>query len=114
MSELIDFFELDAAFDPATSSTREVVQASDPAQSRRLFTIVKKWTRLAELGRGSFGTVWLEYDEESKESRAVKQISKSTPSNPFLGTPKRELLALSKHSKVSRGDNSTSLWLSLS
>ncbi|MCJ1345121.1 hypothetical protein MMC31_003326 [Peltigera leucophlebia] len=99
MSELIDFFKVEAAFDPATSSTREVVQTSDPAQFRRQVTVVKKWTRLAELGRGTSATVWLEHDEESKESRAVKQISKSTPSNPFVGTPKRELLALSKLSK---------------
>ncbi|MCJ1342935.1 hypothetical protein MMC31_001124 [Peltigera leucophlebia] len=93
------FFKLDAAFDPATSSTREVVQTSDPAQFRQHTTVVKKWTRLAELGRGPFGTVCLEHDEESKDSRAVKQISKSTPSTPFVGTPKRELLALSKLSK---------------
>lgn len=110
MSELINFFKLDAAFDPVTSTTHEIVQSSDPAQFRRQLTVVKKWTRLAELDRGTFGTVWLEHDEKSKESRAVKQISKSTPSNPFVGTPKRELLALSKLSKVSTGNNSTCLW----
>lgn len=109
MSELINFFKLSATFDPTTNSTREVVQTSDRAQFRRQITVVKKWTRLAELGHGA-GGVWLEYEEANKESRAVKQIPKGTPSTPFRGNPKRELLALSRLSKVSIGNVSTDPW----
>lgn len=102
MSDLINCFKLDAAFDAATASTHELVQTSNGAPFRRPTTVVKKWKRRAELGRGAAGTVCLEHDEESKELRAVKQISKGRPSLPFMCNPERELLAPSQVSKVSQ------------
>jgi hypothetical protein len=48
---------------------------SDASQGARQVSVVKNWRRGRELGRGSFGTVFLE-TSESGESRAVKQIAK--------------------------------------
>lgn len=54
---------------------------------------METWSRGAKLGRGRFGTVWLE-KEKKGALRAVKQISKMDFSNT------RELLALTKMNEV--------------
>lgn len=101
-SDLIDFFHLDATFDPTTRSTREVIQTSDRAQLKRQIVTVKEWKREAEpIGHGGSGIIWLEHDEDGSESRAVKQITKATPTRPFQTDYKRELQALGRLSKVS-------------
>lgn len=100
-SDLIDFFKIIAVFNPETNSTREVTQISERAQFEPL-TIVKEWKRSTKrLGRGAYGIVWLEHNHEGGEVRAVKEISKGTPSTPLTIDYKRELLALSQLSKVS-------------
>ncbi len=95
-SDLIDFFKLNATFDPITASTIETVQNSD--RTRREVKIVK-WKRTKFLGRGAFGSVWLEQDHKEKNLRAVKEIAKGTTTSPKLDYT-RELLALSRLSKV--------------
>lgn len=80
-SDLIDFFQLNATFDP---TTREVIQSSDRAQLKRQIVIVKEWKRKAEpIGHGGSGILWLEHDEDGKESRVIEQIIKATPTIPL-------------------------------
>ena len=100
--DLIDFFRLDATFNPTTRSTREAVQSSDRAQLKRKIVTVKEWKRQPEpIGHGRSGIIWLERDEDGKESRVVKQIRKATPTEPLETDYKRELQALGYLSKVS-------------
>lgn len=105
-SDLIEFFKLNATFDPTTCSTREILQSSDRANLKRQITVVREWKRKVEpVAFGVSGIVWLEHDEERKELRAVKQISKGTLTTPFTTDPQRELLALSRVSKVSTANS---------
>ena len=60
--------------------------------------VVKKWYRGRELGRGSFGTVFLERSEEG-EHRAVKEIAKDKNSRITVDY-KRELMAMAILGKV--------------
>ncbi len=100
--DLINFFQLDATFNPITWCTREVIRRSDRAQFKRQIVTVKGWRRQPEpIGHGGFGIIWLEYDEDRKESRVVKQILKATPTTPLLTDYKRELQAFGQLSKVS-------------
>ena len=100
-SDLIDFFELNATFDPTTRFTREVIRSSDRAQLKRQVITVKKWKREVEpIGIGGSGIVWLEHDEDGK-GRVVKQILKATATTPLQTDYKRELQALGRLSKVS-------------
>ena len=100
-SDLIDFFQLDATFDPTTRCTREVIRNSDRAQLRRQIVTAKEWKRQVEpIGSGGSGIVWLEQDEDGKE-RVVKQIFKATTTTPLPTDYKRELQALGRLSKVS-------------
>lgn len=56
-----------------------------------------KWAREKELGRGSFGVIWLEKGGDG-EQRALKVIEKKYLPSEF--DYKRELLAMAKLSKV--------------
>lgn len=101
-SDLIYFFRLNATFNPSTRSTREVIQSSDRAQRKRQIVTVKEWKREVEpIGMGGSGIVWLEHDEDEKQSRVVKQILEQTPTTPLQTDYKRELHALGHLSKVS-------------
>ncbi len=100
-SDLIDFFQLNATFDPTTRSTREVIRSSDRAQLKRQIVTVKEWKRQVEpIGNGGSGIVWLEHDKDGKE-RVIKQIFKATTTTPLQTDYKRELQALGRLSKVS-------------
>lgn len=100
-SDLIDYFKLNAVYDPDTNSTREVIQTSDRIQLKRQVTIKKEWRRSTKrLGRGACGDVWSEHNYEEGESRAVKEILKGTPTTPLMIDYRRELLALGRLSKV--------------
>ena len=99
-SDLIDFFRLNATFDPTTRCTREVIRSSNRAQLKRQIVTVKEWKRQDDpIGYGGSGIIWLEHDEDGKESRVVKQITKAT--TPLETDNKRELQALGRLSKVS-------------
>lgn len=96
MSDLIDFFQLEATFNSTTRCTHEVVQTSDRAQ------LSKEWKREADpIGHGGSGIVWLEHESKGNQSRVVKQILKGTPTSPLPTDYRRELLALGRLSKVS-------------
>lgn len=100
-SDLIDFFHLNATFDPNTCSTRKIIRSSDRAHLKRNIITVKEWKRQLEpIGIGGSGIVWLEHDEDGKE-RVVKQILKATTTTPLQTDYKRELQALGRLSKVS-------------
>ncbi len=100
-SDLIDFFQLNATFDPTTRSTREVIRSSDRAQLKRQIVTVKEWKRQVEpIGIGGSGVIWLEQDGDGGE-RAVKQIFKATTTTPLQTDYKRELQALGRLSQVS-------------
>ena len=67
-------------------------------QGRRRVKVVKKWYRGRELGRGSFGTVFLE-ESEKGEHRAVKDIAKDKNSRVTFDY-RRELGAMAALAKV--------------
>ena len=67
---------------------------SDASRGRRRVKVVKKWYRDRELGRGSFGTVFLEKSEK-EEYRAVKEIAKDKNSTVKIDY-RRELMELVK------------------
>jgi hypothetical protein len=95
-SDLVDFFRLDASFDPIYAVTRENVRAADG--TRR--TVVKEWRRTKRLGNGAFGTVWLEKEMKKGDLRAVKEVSKYGSTTARMDY-KQELVALGHLSKVS-------------
>ena len=101
-SDMIDFFQLNATYNPTTRSTREVIHGPDRTQLKRQIVTVKEWKRQAEqIGHGGSGIVWLEHNAEGKESRTVKLILKATPTTHLQTDHKRELQALGRLSKVS-------------
>ena len=65
---------------------------SDASQGGRQVEVVKNWYRGRELGRGSFGTVFLETSEE-RQCRAVKEVAKERNS-PIIIDYRRELMAM--------------------
>jgi len=87
-TKLIESFELDLPLRrrPGKCKTRKKVKAV-------------KWTRHKELGRGSFGVVWLEKGSNGEE-RALKEIEKKYLPTEF--DYRRELLATAKLSEVNR------------
>ena len=95
-SDLVDFFRLDATFDPIFAVTRENVRAAHG--TRR--TVVKEWRRTKRLGSGTFGTVWLEEETGKGELRAVKEVSKNGSTRAKTDYT-QELVALGRLSKVS-------------
>lgn len=69
-SDLIDFFRLNATFDPTTRSTREVIQSSDWAQLKRRGVTVEEWNRQVKpIGNGGSEIVWLKHGEDGNRSR---------------------------------------------
>ena len=97
-----DFFHLDATYNRTTCSTCEVIQSFDRAQLKRQIVTLKKWKRQKEpIGFGASGTIWLEHDEDGKESRVVKEMIKVTPTSTLQIDHKRELHALGCLSKAS-------------
>lgn len=71
----------------------------DIPQSRRRKP-QKQWYKVRQLGRGGFGTVWLERLKDNSSIRAVKEVPKTTKNGPPIDFT-RELLAMAKFSKVS-------------
>jgi hypothetical protein len=100
-SDLIDHFKLNVEFCKGYVSHTSYV--SDHAKGLRKKTVEKKWYRLRTIGEGACGTVWLEVDQEGKDTaaeRAVKEIRKSRMRIMKIDI-ERELLAMTKLSKVS-------------
>ena len=99
-SDLVDHFKLDAFYDSLSLMTHETLRVPDQAQHKRQVTVVKQWKRTKSIGRGAFGTVWLDRGE-GDEVRAVKEVVKEDSGTLLKINCKRELLALSRLSKVS-------------
>ncbi|MCJ1455460.1 hypothetical protein MMC28_005815 [Mycoblastus sanguinarius] len=58
----------------------------------------RQWYRVKSLGRGGYGTVWLERERETSSERAVKEVPKRTNTGPRIDYA-RELLAMAKFSR---------------
>ena len=93
---VIDYHKLDTEF--FNGHVRHTTFHSDASRGRRRVKVVKKWYRGRELGRGSFGTVFLERSEEG-EWRAVKEIAKDKNSKVTIDY-RRELMAMAVLAKV--------------
>ena len=70
---VIGYHKLNTTFH--TDHVQHITYRSDVAQGKRRVEVVKKWYRVRELGRGSFGTVFLERTKKG-ECRAVKEVAK--------------------------------------
>ena len=99
---VIGYHKLDTKF--FDGHVRHTTFHSDASQGRRQVKVVKKWYRGRELGRGSFGTVFLEKSEKG-EHRAVKEIAKDKNSRVTIDD-KRELMAMAILAKVRDMDDS--------
>lgn len=96
-NDLLDFWQLRAHFvGPFVEHRRYISDASRGIRKQLEF---KQWRRGRELGRGAFGTVFLEKEREG-ELRAVKELQKSTYKEKAIDYL-REILAMANMSKVS-------------
>ena len=93
---VIGYHKLDTEF--FNGHVRHTTFHSDASRGRRRVRVVKKWYRGRELGRGSFGTVFLERSEKG-ERRAVKEIAKDKNSRIVIDF-RRELMAMAILAKV--------------
>ena len=77
------------------------LRGSDHIRSQRIFILKRKkgirWENDQEIGRGSFGVVWLQKNPRGQK-RALKEVEKKYLPEDF--NYKRELLAMAKLSKV--------------
>lgn len=93
------------------NTTQHVFYISDPARGRRRQRIEETWQKERRLGRGGFGTVWLERriqgsNASRAEVRAVKEIQKPVGSDDDAVidyTCELEAVAKFSHSKVGAG-----------
>ena len=92
----IGYHKLDTEF--LSGHVRHTTFHSDTSRGKRRVEVVENWHRGRELGRGSFGTVFLERSEKG-EHRAVKDIVKQKGSR-FVIDYKRELMAMARLAKV--------------
>ena len=93
---VIGYHKLETKF--FTGHVQHTIVRSDASQGRCRAKVVKKWYRDRELGRGSFGTVFLERSEKG-EHRAVKEIAKDGNSAITIDY-RRELMAMASLAKV--------------
>ena len=104
----IGYHRLDTEF--FSGHVRHTTFHSDASRGRRRVTVVKDWYRDQELGRGSFGTVFLERSGK-EEYRAVKDIAKNKNSRTVIDY-RRELIAMARLAKV-RNMESPGPWITI-
>ena len=95
--DLIDYFQSPVRF--IDSYTEHPCRVTDISRGIRNAIHVQRWSRQKELGRGGFGTVYLE-SEKGGRLRAVKEVPKQsgrTVTMDYL----REILTMAHFSKVS-------------
>ena len=97
---VIDYHRLDTKF--FAGHVQHTTFHSDASQGRRRVKEVKNWYRKREIGRGSFGTVFLE-GSEGGEYRAVKEIAKDKGSRVKIDY-RGELMAMAILGKVRDGE----------
>ena len=95
---LVDNYKLETEFLSGHVQHTTLHFRSDSSRGGRQVAAVKGWYRGRELGRGQFGTVFLERSEEG-EHRTVKDISKSKNSKTRIDY-RRELVAMVVLTKV--------------
>lgn len=108
-SDLVRDARLQTTFHPdcrRPELTRHVYIDSDRSRRQRRVRIEEAWQRQAELGRGTFGAVYLERCVEGPKTgqlRAIKEIPKNHDAAPRIDYT-RELEAVLKfsHGKVRR------------
>ncbi|KAI4140989.1 MAG: hypothetical protein L6R39_005558 [Caloplaca ligustica] len=93
--DIIDFFQLPVQF--THSYVEHTRRITDPRRLIRNDIHVERWSREKEIGRGGFGTVYLESERGGGE-RAVKQLSKKTGRARPMDCL-REILAMAHCSK---------------
>ena len=85
---------------PTIAQTCEDNKTSDQEHLHSQTDAVTTWTRTKRIGRGAFGTVWLECNDKNG-LRAVKEVAKESSGTPLRVDYKRELEALRWLSNVS-------------
>lgn len=93
---LIDSFQWPAKFND--SSVEHARRVTDRRAGIRNGLRVERWSREGELGRGGFGTVYLERESGGAE-RAVKQVKKQIGKGRTMAYLK-EVLAMAALTKV--------------
>jgi hypothetical protein len=108
--DIVRDFKLEAHF--PEESTTEVVhtfQESDPTSRRRLTSRSEHWKREKRIGRGGYGSVWLEKCIEDRRTdaavktyavRAVKEIEINTELGPIDYIRELEAIARFSHHRV--------------
>jgi hypothetical protein len=94
ISDLVDHFKLEAEF--RHDCTVEITRSLSRSRGRKMVKVERKWVKKNDLGRGTFGDVWLEKNQLGG-IRAVKGVKKNL--NNGIDYHK-ELLAMAKLSKV--------------
>ncbi len=95
-NDVLETFQLNVTFSASCVEQRRTF--SDRRRGLRNVVEVKTWRRTRELGRGGFGTVHLEEDDQGN-ARAVKEVPKSMGKHPTI-SPLREILAMAAFSNV--------------
>ena len=93
---VVGYHKLDTVF--FSGHVQHTTFHSDLPRGRRRVEVVKKWYRDRELGRGTFGRVFLERSERG-EDRAVKEIAKRKDARMKIDY-RRELMAMAILAKV--------------
>ncbi|OJD38831.1 calcium calmodulin-dependent protein kinase type 1b [Diplodia corticola] len=86
MDDFLQHFRLEA-----TTRGKHTFHSFDRNGRRR----VEKWTQERDVGRGAYGTVWLQRRARSNEVRAVKEVAKHVPMDHL-----KEIRAIAKFSKA--------------
>ena len=95
---VIGYHKLDTTF--YIDHVQHITYHSDAVLGKRRVKVVQNWYRDQELGRGSFGTVFLERSQKG-ECRAVKDVSKERDSARTAKVDYRmELMAMAALAKV--------------
>ena len=96
--DFIDSFQLPVRF--TESTTEHARRITDVRRRIRNATHIERWERQKELGRGGFGTVYLE-SERAGLVCAVKEVPKHTGRTRTIDHL-REILAMAHFSKVKK------------
>jgi hypothetical protein len=97
-NDILDTFHLNVTFSGSYLEQRRAF--SDRRRGLRDVIEVKTWRRTKELGRGGFGIVYLEEDEQGN-ARAVKEVPRAMGKQTTID-PLREITAMAAFSKVRR------------
>jgi hypothetical protein len=99
--DLVRISKIETQFCSSPEYTQHVQYVSGSTSERRRVFKEERWKKERELGRGSFGVVWLEQciqGDNNGKLRAVKKVQKLECKNYHR---ELEAIALFSHSKVS-------------